>query len=243
MFDEGLLSGSTLWRTVGESPLNCTLGRRLMAAVDDLTAGLDSALLVSHMAMQSSVKLRQMLSALRRTCLSDTLAPPRMELAECSVPWGPALPVISARVMASIAVASRIRYTVGEVCCRTFTRASRSSGCARWVVGASTVDSDGEGFDLRGWFGEDETVVAEVLAVRGRSRSALACAMMAPEVAGILLPPSSILRMRVLSSSSSSHTDAAGPVEPCDSVPSGWDGASRGVVSSIGVRVSSREDE
>jgi hypothetical protein len=79
------------------------------------------------------------------------------------------------------------------------------------------VDSDGDWFDFRCWFGDDDTVVAEVFAVRGRSADA--CETMAPEVDGIL-PPISILRIRDLSSSNSSHTDAAGPVEPCDSVPS-----------------------
>ena len=79
-----LLSGSMLGRIVGESLLSCTLGRRLI--VVDLIAGLARAGLVSHMAMHNSVKLRQMLSALRRTCRSAALAPPRMELAECRVP-------------------------------------------------------------------------------------------------------------------------------------------------------------
>lgn len=61
-------------------------------------------------------------------------------------------------------------------------------------------------------------MVAEVLAVRGRS--AVACEMTWDEVGGIL-PPISILRILVFSSSSSSHTDTAGPVDPRDSVPSG----------------------
>ena len=57
---------------------------------------------------------------------------------------------------------------------------------------------------------------------------------MAPDVEGIL-PPISILRIRDLSSSNSSHTDAAGPVEPCDSVPSAREEASNDV-STWGVR-------
>lgn len=78
------------------------------------------------------------------------------------------------------------------------------------------VDSDGDALGLRCWCGEEETVVADVLAVRGRSAEASATA--AFEVDGVFPPPSSIFLILVLSSSSSSHTDAAGPVEPCDSV-------------------------
>jgi hypothetical protein len=81
-----LLSGSMLGRTVGESPLICTLALRDIVAVEFLIAGLDMLDLVSHNAIHNSVRLRHMLSALRRTCLSETLAPPRMELAECRVP-------------------------------------------------------------------------------------------------------------------------------------------------------------
>jgi hypothetical protein len=75
-----------------------------------------------------------------------------------------------------------------------------------------------------------------------RGRSAVACEMMAPDVAGIL-PPISMRRIRVFSSSSSSHTETAGPVEPCDSVPSAWEDGSRGAVSNAGVLVSSRDCE
>lgn len=149
MFVKVLLSGSMLWRTVGESPLIWTLGRRVIVAVDVLTEGLLRLGLVSHKAMHNSVRLRQMLSALRRTCRSEMLAPPSIELAECRVPCGPALPVISASDIASVAVDSSIRYTAGEVCCRTLTRASRSRGWMRLFVWVSTVDSDGEGPVLR----------------------------------------------------------------------------------------------
>lgn len=100
------------------------------------------------------------------------------------------------------------------------------------VVCEATVDSDGEGFDFRCWFGDEETVVADVLAVRGRSADAWDT--MAPDVEGIL-PPISILRIRDLSSSNSSHTDAAGPVDPCDSVPSAREADSNDV-STWGVR-------
>ena len=105
------------------------------------------------------------------------------------------------------------------MCCRTPAKASRSNGWTRLAVEAcvSTVASEGAGLGLRCWFGEEETVVADVFAVRGRSPEAWETT--APEVEGIL-PPSSILRIRVFSSSSSSHTEAAGPVEVWDSVPS-----------------------
>lgn len=62
-----LLSGSMLCRIGGESPLICTLGRRDIAAADALIAGLAKLFLLSARAMHSSVRLRQMLSALRRT--------------------------------------------------------------------------------------------------------------------------------------------------------------------------------
>jgi hypothetical protein len=163
-----------------------------------------------------------------------------MELAEWSVPCGPALPVISANVRASEAAASSDRDTAGGVCSFAFASASRSKGWIRLGVGAPTVDSEGDTTVLRCWFGDDETVVADVLAVRGRS--AMACDMTWPDVAGIL-PPSSIRRILDLSSSNSSHTETAGPVEPWDSVPSARDDVSCGAVSICGVLVSSREDE
>jgi len=84
--DNVLLSGSMLCRIVGESPLICTLGRRDSVAVFDRKAGLARPVLVSHRAMQSSVRLRQRLSALRRTWRSETTEPLMMELAEWSVP-------------------------------------------------------------------------------------------------------------------------------------------------------------
>jgi hypothetical protein len=82
-------------------------------------------------------------------------------------------------------------------------------------------------------------VVTDVLAVRGRS--AVALLTIAAEVVGIF-PPSSILRILDFSSSSSSHTDAAGPVESKDSVPSARE-ATSGWVSNLGVSGCSREDE
>ena len=169
-----LLSGSMLCRIVGESPLNCTLGLRDIVAVFDRKAGLARPVLVSHRAIQSSVRLRQRLSALRRTWRSDTTEPLMMELAEWSVPCGPALPLISANASASVAVDSRVRYTAGETCCLALLRASRSRGCVLLLLGVllPTVDSEGDGFDLRCWFGEEDTVVAEVLTVRGRSAEA-----------------------------------------------------------------------
>jgi hypothetical protein len=65
--DNVLLSGSMLSRIVGESPLSWTLGRRVTVLVFDRNAGLARLGLLSHMAMQSSVRLRHRLSALRRT--------------------------------------------------------------------------------------------------------------------------------------------------------------------------------
>lgn len=62
-----LLSGSMLCRTGGDSPLTCTLGRRDGIMIDVRTAGLANVDLLSHKLMQSSVRPRQILSALRRT--------------------------------------------------------------------------------------------------------------------------------------------------------------------------------
>lgn len=125
------------------------------------------------------------------------------------------------------------------MCCLTLASASRSKGWDLFGVCVSTVELDDEWVDLRVWLGDDETVVAEVFAVRGRS--AVAWETIAPEVEGIL-PPSSIRRILVLRSSSSSHTDTAGPVEPCDSVPSAREPVS-GNDSPWGVLGSSRDDE
>lgn len=91
------------------------------------------------------------------------------------MPWGPPLPLISAKAKASWAVASSERYTAGETCCLALLRASRSSGWALLVMGGAwvlTLDSEGDRLDFRCWFGEEDTVVAEVFAVRGRSAEA-----------------------------------------------------------------------
>ena len=104
-----LVSGSTLALTDGESPLSGMLALREPAATVDLNAGLAMLGLTSVRARQSSVKLRQRLSALRRTCRSGTDAPVMIELAEKRVPCGPALPVISANSNASEATASSDR--------------------------------------------------------------------------------------------------------------------------------------
>lgn len=60
---------------LGDSPLTCTLGLRPTVDVNERIAGLAKLCFVSHNAIQSSVKLRQMLSAFRRTCLSAVPVP------------------------------------------------------------------------------------------------------------------------------------------------------------------------
>jgi hypothetical protein len=212
------LSASILGRIwEGDSPLTWTLGRREVTVAVLVRAGLTMVGFVLHSSMQSSVRLRQMLSAFRRTCRSAADAPPKIELAECKVPCGPALPASSANAMASEAVASSVRYTDGATCCLALPRASLRRGCTFCCPGVPAVDSAGESVTLRWCLGDDETVVTDVLAVLGLSADALATA--APEVVGIF-PPSSILRILDFSSSNSSHTEAAGPVESRDSVPS-----------------------
>lgn len=123
------VSVSMLGRTCGDSPLTCTLGRREDAAAADLSAtGLARFTLVPHSSMQSSVRLRQILSALRRTWRSGTRGPESIALAECRVPCGPALPANSAKPSASDAVASSTRYTEGATFCLAFAKASLSKG-------------------------------------------------------------------------------------------------------------------
>lgn len=233
------LSGSMLARIWGESPLIWTLGRREFETTPALRAGLAIDDFGSHSSMHSSVRLRQILSAFRRTCRSGTNALFRIELADWRVPCGPALPASSANAIASDAVASSARYMEGAIFRLAFARASFSRGWTFCGVSAPSVDSDGDSFVLRCCLGDEETVVTEVLAVLGRSAEAFATT--APEVVGIL-PPSSILRILDFRSSNSSHTEAAGPVESRDSVPSGrdvfsWD------ISFCGVSGLSREEE
>jgi hypothetical protein len=69
--DRGGSSVSMLCRIVGDSPLIWTLGRRKFDAATVLSDGLATLDFVSHNSMQSSVRLRHKLSALRRTCRSE----------------------------------------------------------------------------------------------------------------------------------------------------------------------------
>ena len=82
------------------------------AATKPLSVGLARfSSLSSDSATQSSVRLRHMLSALRRTWRSAELDPPNTDAALCIVPCGPLYPVIAAKARASVAVASNARYT------------------------------------------------------------------------------------------------------------------------------------
>lgn len=79
-----------------------------IAIGEDMMLG--ASCLPSHKAKQRSVKLRHIISALRRMWRSETVTPLIMDAAENVVPCGPALPVIATSCNASIAVASRVRY-------------------------------------------------------------------------------------------------------------------------------------
>ena len=83
--------------------------------------------------------------------------------------------------------------------------------------------SAGSLYFARAFLGDEEAVVMAVLAVGGRSPTAPEIA--APEDAGIL-PVSSSLRIRLLRSSSSSHTVDGAVVDTVLSVPSLRDGGS-----------------
>ena len=107
---ETTLPLSSLSRAVrGDSPFTCTLGLRV-AAADERIAGLAKLSFVSHKDIQSSVKLRQMLSAFRRTCRSAVPALLYTDAAELCMPVL-VLPAISAKAIASDAVDSSVRYT------------------------------------------------------------------------------------------------------------------------------------
>lgn len=95
------------------------------------------------------------------------------------------------------------------MCGLTLANASCNNGWT--LLGVETAIVGSKAVDFFCWFGDDDTVVAEVFAVRGRSAEAWATA--APEVAGIF-PPISNRFILDFSSSSSSHMEVAGPVLP-----------------------------
>ncbi len=193
--------------------------------------GLASAL-SSASAIHSSVRLLHILSAFRRSCRSTVLAGPMAD-AGLSIPVArpPVLPAIAAKVSASIAVASRTRYMLVPSKGFDLAKAECRSGCILSTPRPLTVDASGETVLSRLCFGDDDTVVTVVVAVRGRSPKTLAIA--APEDGGIF-PVSSSLRILDFMSSSSSHTVEGAVVDTVDSVPSAWGVWSAEFCSTIG---------
>lgn len=84
------------------------LGGVSIATGEDMMLG--ASCFPSHNAKQRSVRLRHIVSALRRMWRSETVTPLIMDAAEKVVPCGPALPVIATSCKASMAVASSVRY-------------------------------------------------------------------------------------------------------------------------------------
>ena len=133
-------------------------------------------------ARHNSVRLRQMLSALRRSCLSVTLPPTPIVLAPLEIgPGWPGVPIIDDRASASVAADSIASYTSEVTSPLVLDNAEKRIGCASLcddvVLLASTWAAPAE---VR--FGEADMVVAFVVAVGGLSSDTLDIA--APEVDG-----------------------------------------------------------
>lgn len=192
----------------------------------------------SDKARHSSVKLRHILSAFRRTCRSETEGIPPIVDWELEIgPGWPELPIIEAIARASEAVASKALYTSVLSSGLDFARAAWRSGRASAGLSATT-GSVGDMLLPRPRFGDEDMVVTVVVAVGGRSLEARDIA--APDVAGSF-PVNSSLCIRDLRSSNSSQTVEGAVVETVDSVPS----AARGVsgVSDISTVRETRGDE
>lgn len=160
-------------------------------------------------AMQSSVRLRHMLSAFLRNRRSI----PATEGTVCEPPGVP----IAAKISASDAVASNALNTPGSIKGLDLANAECNSGCISAVSVPLTVL--GETLPLRPNFGEEEMVVIVVVAVGGRSLKTFE--MAASEVGGSF-PVSSSFRILCLRSSTSSHIVEGAVVETVDAVPSAW---------------------
>ena len=171
----------------------------LVRVIDDVKGGLRKfsaagkdflRLISSARARQSSVKLRQMLSAFRRNCLSVTPPLYPMELAALEIgPGCPGAPIIEERANASMAALSMALKTSELTCSFVLLSAERRRGCTSRVSLLGTC------------FGEVDMVVALVVAVRGRSSETR------DVVGGGMRPVSSSLWILDFKSSNSSQTD------------------------------------
>ncbi len=176
----------------------------------------------SDNARHSSVRLRHMLSALRRTCRSETVGPPIIDCELEIGPGWPELPIIEAMASASEAAASNALYISELRTGLVFANAALRRGCASAGGGSVETRSSCDILLPRPLLGEEDKVVTVVVAVGGRSFEARD--MAAPAVGGIL-PVNSSLCILDFKSSNSSHTVDGAVVETDDSVPS----AARGV--------------
>jgi hypothetical protein len=166
----------------------------------------------SERVRQSSVRLRHMLSALRRSCRSNGVPAP---IVEAALDWELVFPSIADKERASEAVASRARQISLLTTGLAFPRAVCSNGCIGELLPA-IVDSGGEPAFLP-CLGEEDMVVTVVVAVRGLSTVAFDIAAADDEGN---FPVSSSFRILDFRSSSSSQTVDGAVVERVDSVPS-----------------------
>lgn len=168
--------------------------------------------------MHNSVKLLQMLSAFRRSCLSVTPPLNPIVLAPLEIgPGCPGAPIIDDKANASIAADSMAPNTSELTRPFVLVSAERSRGCVSRLNDALLPASACAAPVPEPRFGDADMVVAFVVAVGGRSSDVLD--VVAPEVGGIL-PVSSSLWIRDFRSSNSSQTVEGAAVELEDSVPS-----------------------
>lgn len=132
------------------------LPRRLVEIADSLDD------FSSERAMQSSVRLRHMLSAFRRIWRSMFW---EIASADASSPLGCALPVMAASIRASEAVLSRAGYAFGSIKALALAKAECKRGCKLDVSASFTVDASGDMVAARPCLGDIEAVVMVVEAV------------------------------------------------------------------------------
>ena len=172
----------------------------------------------SDSARQSSVKLRHILSALRRACRSEFADPPLTT--DVPFDWGPLESSMFANVRASVAVASSALNTSLLRIGFAFSSAEWSKGRI-WLIALFCSGSGGGVVAFRPCFGDDDMVVTVVVAVRGLSPDACCDIAAADDVGNF--PVSSNLRILDFRSSSSSQTVEGAVVDKVDSVPSNRD--------------------
>lgn len=168
-------------------------------------------------AMHSSVRLLQMLSAFRRSCLSVTPLFIPSVLAPLEIgPGCPGAPIMDDKANASVAADSMALNTSELTTPFVLESADRSNGCVSRVNDALLLASTGGAPAPEPRFGDADMVVALVVAVGGRSSDVLDVVM----ADAAILPVSSSRWIRDFKSSNSSQTVDGAAVELDDSVPS-----------------------